>query len=478
MLNFPLDYQTQYYVNKAVSCFGQLLHWHNPRVNKSRVLVKVMIKLVRLMPFSLEVTRAGSFFGVPGHSWSVPIYMLNGRSVEPDNVGNEDLVPPLNVTPHPYTLPFLSELQQHHHDVQVWQQQNAANPWEAAMPPPADQNNGWDAWPVAVQNSAAFDPDYRVLSLRSFTGYEGASMMDGILPEHNETDDPSTWSPVTESEEELAVIEAAADRLVVGNSGGQFTFVPLGSLAVSEAVEVAESSISAFHREALAFNALFYFLSSRIYCFGPGLLKGVESGAEEDILLNVDVGNISCPIQAVAAHHLLSTALFFKLFLSVSVLDLALEYTIKHLLFPANNSRADMNGGLALDDMGSLCWVGSDFSDMGSISYGPSSCSDSTEESVSSDSQATSVRKPRGRPRKTDTPKVVNLVKRSTRNNLNGYVPLSLPDGPSQHKKSTVKKAKAPEVMQIEEMQRLGVEHCNIAPDELSEERLRQDRVV
>jgi hypothetical protein len=30
--------------------------------------------------------------------------------------------------------------------------------------------------------------------------------------------------------------------------------------------------------------------------------------------------------------------------------------------------------------------------------------------------------------------------------------------------------------MQIEEMQRLGVEHCNIAPDELSEERLRQDR--
>jgi hypothetical protein len=29
--------------------------------------------------------------------------------------------------------------------------------------------------------------------------------------------------------------------------------------------------------------------------------------------------------------------------------------------------------------------------------------------------------------------------------------------------------------MQIEEMQRLGVDHCNIAPEELTEERLHQN---
>jgi hypothetical protein len=32
--------------------------------------------------------------------------------------------------------------------------------------------------------------------------------------------------------------------------------------------------------------------------------------------------------------------------------------------------------------------------------------------------------------------------------------------------------------MQIEEMQRLGVEHCNIAPDELTEERLRRNNAA
>jgi hypothetical protein len=64
----------------------------------------------------------------------------------------------------------------------VRQQQNAANPWEAAMLPPADQKNGWDAWLVTVQNNGVFDPDYHGPSLRSFTSYEGASMMDGILP--------------------------------------------------------------------------------------------------------------------------------------------------------------------------------------------------------------------------------------------------------------------------------------------------------
>jgi hypothetical protein len=236
----------------------------------------------------------------------------------------------------------------------VWQQQNAANPWEAAMSPPDDQNNGWDAWTVAVQNNGGFDPDYRGLSLRSFSGYEGASMMDGLLPEHNETDDPSTWSPVSESEEELVVIEAAADRLTMGNSGGQFAFVPLGSLAVSEAVEAAESSNVAIHREVLAFKALFYFLSSRIYCVGPGLLKGAEFGEEEDILIGFDVRNPNCSTLAVAAHHLILAALFFKMFLSVSVLDLALEVAVKQLLFPANNPWADVNGGLVIDEMGSI----------------------------------------------------------------------------------------------------------------------------
>jgi hypothetical protein len=44
MLNFPLDYQTNYYVNKAVSLFGRLDLCHNPRADMTKVLVKVLIK--------------------------------------------------------------------------------------------------------------------------------------------------------------------------------------------------------------------------------------------------------------------------------------------------------------------------------------------------------------------------------------------------------------------------------------------------
>jgi hypothetical protein len=166
------------------------------------------------------------------------------------------------------------------------------------------------------------------------------------------------------------------------------------------------------------------------------------------------------------------------MFLSISMLDLALEAAIKQLLFPAKNPWTNENGGLMINDMDFLCWIDSAVSDLGSNSFGLSGCSDSTEDSASSGSHALSARKPHGHPRKTDTPKVVNLVKRSTRNNLNGYVPLSLPNGPSQCKKSTVKKARVPEVMQIEEMQRLGVDHCNIAPEELTEERLHQNKAL
>jgi hypothetical protein len=302
-------------------------------------------------------------------------------------------------------------------------------------------------------------------------------MMDGILPEHNETEDPSTWSPISESEEELADIEAVADRLVVGNSDGQIFFVPLGALAVSESLEV-ESSNDAALRASLSFKALFHFLCSHIYCVGPALLEGVAASTEKEFLLGFDDISLNGFCYSAFANHLLYAALFFKMFLSVSVLDLALEVAIKQLLFPAKNPWSDENGGLMINDMGFLCWIDSAVSDLGSNSFGLSGCSDSAEDSASSGSHALSSRKPRGRPRKADTPKIVNLVKRSTRNNLNGYVPLSLPDGPSQRKKSTVKKARVPEVMQIEEMQRLGVEHCNIAPEELTEERLSRNNAV
>jgi hypothetical protein len=78
------------------------------------------------------------------------------------------------------------------------------------------------------------------------------------------------------------------------------------------------------------------------------------------------------------------------------------------------------------------------------------------------------------RPRKAETPLVENQVKRCTRNNNAGYKQLCLPD--TRRKPSKVKKASTPAVLQLSEMQRIGIEHCQIAPEELTEERLLQER--
>jgi hypothetical protein len=227
MLNFPLDYQTNYYVNKAVSLFGRLELWHNPRADMTRVLVKVLIKSVRLVPYSLIVTRAANIFGLLGRSWSVPVYVLHGRNVNPDVVGNEDPVPPMNASPHPYTLPFLNAAQQQHFEMQVWQQQNADIPWEAAAPVVQVDDGEWGNWP------------YEGESLRSITEYDGPSMMDGVVPDGNISDDPAAWSPMLE-------MEAAADNVVSGRATGNIMFLRAGGDNLQLEVEASTGTPSLF----------------------------------------------------------------------------------------------------------------------------------------------------------------------------------------------------------------------------------------
>jgi hypothetical protein len=75
----------------------------------------------------------------------------------------------------------------------------------------------------------------------------------------------------------------------------------------------------------------------------------------------------------------------------------------------------------------------------------------------------------------TDTPEVETMVRRCTRLHNEGFKAVMLPYK-SVRKKSAVPKATIPAIMQIQEMQRLGVEHCHINPEDLSEERLRMPR--
>ena len=121
-LAFPMDYQTDHYINKAVSCFGKLELWHRPGKNKERVSVRAIISDIALVPHSLVVRRSSHLPGME-RSWSVPVYVLDGRHTMPGLVGNEDDPPPMNASPHPYELPFLTAAQQWQLDHQQWMQQ-------------------------------------------------------------------------------------------------------------------------------------------------------------------------------------------------------------------------------------------------------------------------------------------------------------------------------------------------------------------
>jgi hypothetical protein len=89
-------------------------------------------------------------------------------------------------------------------------------------------------------------------------------------------------------------------------------------------------------------------------------------------------------------------------------------------------------------------------------------------------SMGSSVRR-RGRPRKgQEAPKVKTSVRYCTRNNNAGYKQQILPDTRKARGKAT--KATPPEVLQITEMQRIGIEDCQIPPGELIVERILQGR--
>ena len=75
------------------------------------MLVRVIISNIAQVPHSLVVKRIGTLPGM-GRSWSVPVYVLNGRDTIPGLVGNEDDAPPMNASPHPFELPYLTAAQQ------------------------------------------------------------------------------------------------------------------------------------------------------------------------------------------------------------------------------------------------------------------------------------------------------------------------------------------------------------------------------
>ncbi|KAM0831602.1 hypothetical protein ACQ4PT_065425 [Festuca glaucescens] len=391
-------------------------------------------------------------------------------------------VPPLNVTPHPYALPFLNEAQQHHLDLQIWQQQNADLAWEGAVNQVQEGEQGWGEWPeMAAVN--LIDPDFQGTSLRSATGYDGESMLDGMVPDNNPTDDPATWSPVSESEAELSDIEAAADRLMAGQSGGELMFIRVSQMEITEVVEdvlnintMVPTSIL-MQGTLVGLKAAIRFLLSSVYTYGPCLIKAKcdeilghpFSLPEEDTFEGV----------IRKFNHfgrLLFAAVLRRSLDPRSILDIAEKLAVKQVVFPAYDGWVVPLLFVQLDEEGQILWVEPvELPMMSSTDQSESSSLGTVSLGLLDDASSLAPHR-RGKAKKADTPLTVSEVKRCTRNNKEGYRYMCLPNGPTVRKASKVKKAVAPAILQIKEMQRLGVEHCNIDPEDLSEERLLKDR--
>lgn len=97
VLGFPLDYQTADYIKAAVAPFGRLLHWFEGP-NKSRILAQCLVINPERVPHSVVVSR-GTVLGGNGHSFSVPVYILDGHF--PDAFPPEEEPVPANALPHP-----------------------------------------------------------------------------------------------------------------------------------------------------------------------------------------------------------------------------------------------------------------------------------------------------------------------------------------------------------------------------------------
>jgi hypothetical protein len=231
-----------------------------------------------------------------------------------------------------------------------------------------------------------------------------------------------------------------------------------------------------------AFRALVNFLAATFY--SPTMC--ITDGAN-DILYAVyaPAGGVLAQLDCCIQFKEVFVAAFLKhVFTGEFPLDVAEKIAISHLIHPHKRAWADVFQGYCLNEYGCLTWpvvlldVDHGFDELGLVAEISMYSSDSQGSEFASASS--NVSRARGRPRKKNTPLVESSVRRApprpcTRQNKNGYKEQALPDAPPR-RKTVARKANPPEILQISEMQRLGVEKCQIDPEELTVERLLQSR--
>jgi hypothetical protein len=224
-----------------------------------------------------------------------------------------------------------------------------------------------------------------------------------------------------------------------------------------------------------AFAALIRFLNDAIYHQLP-LLPAVPCVMEPSDLSVEYVANASTKFFALLKDNLLLSCVTAK-----STLISAAKLSIREAISPPKKIWDEVFRCMSLNEEGVLVFAPTsevEWADISMSSNGPASqdsWAGSSEGEVSS-SMAVSIHK-RGRPRKNsstaialEAPLVKSMVRYCTCLNNAGYKEQMLDY--TRKPKAKASKATPPAVLQIEEMQRIGIEECHIDPAELSVEQL------
>jgi hypothetical protein len=106
-LSFPLDYQAEYWFERAVDLYCRLILWHTINDNHNShacVLVKVQLMSDALVPRSFVLRKMGG----RRRSWTVPVYLLRfdqwNDHIHDVPVDAEE-EPPADGNPHPFHGP-------------------------------------------------------------------------------------------------------------------------------------------------------------------------------------------------------------------------------------------------------------------------------------------------------------------------------------------------------------------------------------
>jgi hypothetical protein len=214
------------------------------------------------------------------------------------------------------------------------------------------------------------------------------------------------------------------------------------------------------------FKQLIQFFSNNIYSTIWYLSAGPVEAEPSLVLVEKQLMEIF--VFSFEVRDIFFEAAVFKIEFGVSYLDKAAALSLNNLLKPATGSWSDAFKSLYLGDEGQLCLAPIDLDrDISNSRWA---------EGQPSEALAGPIGGPRwpGGPRKTqEAPRVKSFVRYCTRNNKEGYCHQVLADTRRPRKTD---KATAPEVLQIEEMQRIGIEDCQIDPNELTVERLMQEK--